>query len=81
VLLVTTRLTPDLVQELQRIKRQGRSPSLYYIYPGHWNSRQLSQAMAPLAPLEEAEIPYYPISTQTNALPTGQREGAGGEGL
>lgn len=62
-IVVTSRVTDELLQELQRIKRQRRSPELYMIVPAEWNSRELEKETAPLHQLEDAEIPYYIVST------------------
>lgn len=66
VLVVTSRMTPELLQELQTVKRQRRSPELYLVVPAAWNSREREKAAAPLGQLEEQEIPYYLVSTEIN---------------
>ena len=62
-LVVTSRVTAELLQELGRVKRQRRSPELYLVVPAEWNSRELEQARAPLRQLEAQAIPYSIIST------------------
>jgi uncharacterized protein (DUF58 family) len=65
-IVVTSRATPELLIEMQRVKRQKRSPELYLVVPASWNSRELEKAAAPLKQLESMEIPYYLISTSEN---------------
>ena len=63
---VTSRVTSELLHELQQVKRQRRSPELYYIVPAAWNSRQLEQAQASLRDLDGMNIPYHLVSTAAN---------------
>lgn len=63
---VTSRPTTQLVQELVQVKQQRRSPELYFIVPAEWSSREVENACAPLRRLEDAEIPYYIVSTAEN---------------
>ncbi len=63
---VTSRVTPELLQEMQRVKRQKRSPELYLVVPAIWSSRELEKAAAPLRQLEDMDIPYYLIPTSEN---------------
>lgn len=66
VLVITTRPTPELLEMLLQVKRQRRSPVLYYIYPASWNSRELEDAVAPLRQLHDADVPYFLLSTAVN---------------
>lgn len=66
VVVVTSRVTPELLQELQITKGHRRSPELYMVVPAEWNSRELEKACAPLRQLDDAEIPYYVISASEN---------------
>lgn len=66
VIVVTSRVTPELLQELQVTKGHRRSPELYMIVPAEWNSRELEKACAPLRQLDDEEIPYYVISASEN---------------
>ena len=66
VLVVTSRPTVDLIQELQRIKNQRRSPELYLVIPSGWNQRQREEMCAPLRQLEEYGVPYFIIETDIN---------------
>ncbi len=77
VIVVTSRVTPELLQELQLVKRQRRSPELYLVVPAAWSSRELEQAAAPLRQLGEQEIPYYLISTAENQAAKPSRQGGG----
>ncbi len=66
VLVVTSRLTEILLQELAEAARQNRNPELYYIVPAAWTSRELEKAAASLRTLDEYEIPWFMISTAVN---------------
>lgn len=66
VAVVTARPTPELLQELLRVKRQRRSPELYLVVPAQWSSREVENACAPLRQLDEAEIPYTVVSAAKN---------------
>lgn len=67
-IVVTSRLTEALLQELKSVRSQQRFPELYYIVPAEWNSRQLEQKTAVLKGLDDYSIPYYVISTADNYL-------------
>ncbi|MGN0968764.1 MAG: DUF58 domain-containing protein [Oscillospiraceae bacterium] len=66
VLLVTSRITTDLVHELIRTKQQHRSPELWFIVPAEWSQRELETARRPLKQLDDADIPYFTVSTAVN---------------
>ncbi len=66
VLVVTSRVTEQMLSELQNIMRQSRAPELYYIIPESWTSRDIENAAARLRVLDDMEIPYYMISTESN---------------
>lgn len=66
VLLVTSRITTDLVHELIRTKQQRRSPELWFIVPAEWSARELENACRPLKQLNDADIPYFTVSTAVN---------------
>ena len=70
VLTVTSRVTPELIQELQRVRNQRRNPALYAVIPAVWTSREREQFAAPLRLLDEQEIPYY-------LVPAGEIHGTG----
>jgi uncharacterized protein (DUF58 family) len=76
VLLVTSRVTETLVQELIRTKQQRRSPALWFVVPAAWSSRQVETACQPLKQLEEAGIPYFTVSTAVNQRAQMVSEGA-----
>lgn len=65
-IVVTSHVTPELLDELVRVKRSRRSPELYYILPAAWSSRQIADARAMLRPLDEAAVPYHLVSTSVN---------------
>ena len=65
-LVVTSRVTPALIEALLQVKRQRRSPELYFVVPAVWNSRELEAATAPLHQLTDADIPFFVISTEEN---------------
>ncbi len=62
---VTSRITPELIEAMLQVKRQRRSPELYYIVPAVWNSRELEAATASLHQLTDADIPFFLISTES----------------
>lgn len=66
VLLVTSRITTDLVHELIRTKQQRRSPELWFVAPAEWSQRELEAARRPLKQLDDADIPYFTVSTAVN---------------
>lgn len=66
VAVVTARPTAELLQELLRVRGQRRSPELYFVVPAGWNSRQLEDACTPLRQLDDAEVPYFVVSTAEN---------------
>lgn len=63
VLLVTSRITEELLFALSAAKQQQREPELYLIYPAEYSSRELEGLAAMLWPLEEQNIPYRLIAT------------------
>lgn len=66
VMICTSRVTEELIQELLKIKRQRRSPELYQIVPAGFNSKQVRSLLYDLQQLDEAGIPHYFIyTTQT----------------
>jgi uncharacterized protein (DUF58 family) len=66
VMICTSRVTEELVQELLKIKRQRRSPELYQIVPAGFDSKKVRSLLAALQQLDEAGIPHYFIyTTQT----------------
>lgn len=66
VAVVTSRVTAELIQELLRVKQQRRSPELYFVIPAEWGSRERENACAPLRQLDDAEVPYFVVSTEEN---------------
>lgn len=64
VLVVTSRPTPALIQELQRVKAQGRSPELFVVVPAAYTSCDIENVMAPATVLEEYDVPYFTVLTQ-----------------
>ena len=66
VLLVTSHITTDLVHELIRTKQQRRSPELWFVVPAEWSERELETARRPLKQLDDADIPYFTVSTAVN---------------
>jgi len=63
VLVVTSRVTEELLQELQRLRCQRRSPRLFRVVPADWTARERETEALRLRPLDELEIPYYFVST------------------
>jgi len=66
ILVVTSRPSSDLVQELIRAHAQRRSPELYVIVPAEWNSRETEDFTAPLRALNDYDIPYFVIATDVD---------------
>ncbi|MGN1001445.1 MAG: DUF58 domain-containing protein [Oscillospiraceae bacterium] len=66
VLLVTSQISTDLVHELIRTKQQRRSPELWFVVPAEWSERELETARRPLKQLDDADIPYFTVSTAVN---------------
>lgn len=71
VLVVTSRPTPALVQELERVKVQGRTPELYVVVPAAYTSRDVEAVMQPVRVLEEHGVPYFVIVAPTGAAGQG----------
>ncbi len=66
LLVCSSRVTTDLIQELISVKQQRRSPELYLIYPERLTQREREDLTAPLRLLDEAKIPWHPVSTAVN---------------
>lgn len=66
VIICTSRVTSQLIQELIWVKSQKRYPELYLIIPERLNSRERENLMAPLRILDDADIRYNMISTKIN---------------
>ncbi len=66
VVIVTSRLTDDLIQETLKVRRQKRMPELYFVVPASWSKREVKDASAPLRRLDSMEIPYHLITTDEN---------------
>lgn len=66
LIVCTSRVTDELVQQLLRVKRQGRSPMLLYVVPAGKNSREIEKLKYPLRHLEEASVAYELVSTAVN---------------
>ncbi len=63
VIVVTARVTDELLQELMRIRRQRRVPELYYVIPAGLNSREVETLRAKLSQLDEAGVRHYFVYT------------------
>ena len=70
VLLVTSHITTNLVHELIRTKQQRRSPELWFVVPAEWSQRELETACRPLKQLDDADVPYFTVSTAVNQIRT-----------
>ncbi len=66
LLVCSSRITTDLIQELISVKQQRRSPELYLIYPQRLTQREREDLTAPLRLLDEMKIPWHPLSTAIN---------------
>lgn len=63
VVVVTSRVTDELLQELMRIRRQQRVPELYHIVPAGLNSREVGAILARLRQLDEAGVSHCLVYT------------------
>lgn len=63
VIVVTSRVTDELLQELMRIRRQQRVPELYHIVPAGLNSREVGAILARLRQLDEAGVNHCLVYT------------------
>lgn len=63
VIVVTARVTDELLQELMRIKRQRRVPELYHVIPAGLNSREVEALRAKLHQLDEVGVKHYFVYT------------------
>lgn len=72
VLVVTSRPTTALAQQLERVKVQGRTPELYVVVPAACTSRDIENALAPVRGLDEFDVAYFVVTTDPgNAAPQG----------
>lgn len=67
LILCTSRITAELIQQLLLVKRNRRQPELYLIYPERLVQREREELLAPLRALDEAEIPWHLVSTEHSA--------------
>ncbi len=63
LIVCTSCVTSELIQQLLKVKRQHRQPELYVIYPKRLVQREREELMMPLRMLDEAGIPWHPVST------------------
>ena len=63
VIVVTSRVTDELLQELMRIRRQQRVPELYHIVPAGLNSREVGAILARLQQLDEVGVNHCLVYT------------------
>ncbi len=66
VIVCTSRVTDELITQMVQIKRQRRSPELFYIVPSRLNNRELDQQRARLLQLDESAISYHFVRTSEN---------------
>lgn len=62
-IIVTSRITPELVDEILSLGRQKKKPVLYLIVPAAYSARERETAAAPLKRLADFGIKYYLVST------------------
>ncbi|MCC8028962.1 MAG: DUF58 domain-containing protein [Lachnospiraceae bacterium] len=79
LVLCTSRITPELIQELISVKRQKRSPELYFVFPDRLTRRDRENLMAPLCALDDAGVPWHAVSTAGNRQ-TGSADADAGKG-
>ena len=63
LIVCTSCVTSELIQQLLKVKRQHRQPELYVIYPKRLVQREREELMMALRMLDEAGIPWHPVST------------------
>ena len=63
VIVVTSRITEDLVQEIVRVKRQGRTPELYIVVPSGLTKREIDDMKGRLSQLDESNIYFNFVRT------------------
>ncbi|MCD7981333.1 MAG: DUF58 domain-containing protein [Clostridiales bacterium] len=68
LILCTSRITSELIQELISIKRQKRSPELYFVFPERLTRRDRENLMAPFRSLDDAGVAWHAVSTAGNTL-------------
>lgn len=69
LILCTSRITTELIQQLISIKRQKRSPELYFIIPDRLTQRERENLMAPLRALDDTGVVWHCVSTSRNVQP------------
>lgn len=76
LILCTSRLTTELIQQLISVKKQKRNPELYFVIPERLTQRERENAFAPLAQLDDALIPWHIVSTARNQQAGNVKEAA-----
>lgn len=66
LILCTSRITTELIQQLVSIKRQKRCPELYFVIPDRLTERERENLMAPLRTLDDTGVPWHLVSTARN---------------
>ena len=61
VIMVSSRIIPELADELIRTKSRRVSPMLFMVHPAEWSRREIQDHSLPARRLEEAGIPYFRI--------------------
>lgn len=64
VIIVTQRITEELLQAFERASRAKRNPELFFVMPAAYNSRKREALAARLERLTDSEIPWYPVFTE-----------------
>ena len=62
VLVITARVTEELLAELQLVKHQRRNPVLFRVVPAAWTSRERDDEALRLRALDALEIPFHLVS-------------------
>lgn len=62
LIVCTSRITPELIQELVSVRKQRRSPELYLVLPERMTEREREDRTAPLRTLDENNIAWHRIT-------------------
>lgn len=80
IVLCTSRITKELVQQIMLIRRQKRFPELYLIVPERLTGREREELTAPLRSLDDMDIPWHARLTGINirqGMPAAGKEAEG----
>jgi hypothetical protein len=64
IIICSSRITEELIQELIAVKQQQRNPMLFYVVPSDLNSRELEDVTAPLRNLDQSSVLYRVVAAE-----------------